>query len=204
MANANIATGLTPIMDNGMTFDGQGQLVCFAASYAQNVFLGDPLVYIGGGDANGVPYVQLATAGATNVVAGSFGGISNGPAGQAGNALTTVTRDMPIYHPASTLQYGLLFNDPNQLFAIQEDSVGGAIAAGTGPAANGNLVAGAGNVITGRSGWQLQSSSVSATANATYQLRILGILRGPDNGIGVNAKWIVRMNLPQLWGTAGV
>jgi uncharacterized protein YcfJ len=87
---------------------------------------------------------------------------------------------------------------------IQEDSVGGAIAAATGGMANGNLVAGAGSTTTGMSGWQLQSSGVSSSANPTFQLRILSTLRGPDNAIGVNCKWVVRLNLPQLWGLGGV
>ena len=52
-------------------------------------------------------------------------------------------------------------------------------------------------------GWQLQSSSVGAP-DATFQVRLLGLVRGPDNALGVNAKWTVRLNNPQLWSNAGV
>ena len=177
MANNNAPFGIRPINDNGTPFSGQGRMVCFPAAIAANVFLGDPLKYTGGGDANGVPNVGLATAGATNVIAGSFIGLTNGPAAGA-NAAFTVTRDLPVYVQSGVLAYGLVSDDPNQLFAVQEDSNGGAIAAATGPAANGNLVAGSGSTATGYSGWMLQSSSVSSSANP--------YLSGPHHG---SAAW---------------
>jgi hypothetical protein len=167
------------------------------------VFLGDPLVYTGGGDAYGVPDVGLATAGATNVVAGSFIGLTNGPQA-AGSAAFTVTRDLPVYVQSGVLAYGLVADDPNQLWAIQEDGIGGAIAAGTGPGANGNLISGSGSTATGYSGWLLDSSTVSSSANPTYQLRIMGLLRGVQNAVGNYAVWVVRLNLPQIWGLGGV
>ena len=200
MANSNIASGLTPIGDNGTSWSGQYQLVAFPTSQASNIFIGDPLVPLGGTDAFGVPLVGIATAGAANNVLGSFGGIQNGPAGSG----FTVTRDLPLYRQASIANYGICFTDPNQLYEIQEDSVGGAIDPTIGGFANGNLVSGAGSTTTGRSGWQLQSSSVSSTAHTTYQIRLIGLMRGPDNALGVNAKWIVRINLPALWALGGV
>lgn len=199
LANFNGAFGIRPIADNGTPWSGQGRLVYFPSSQAGNIFLGDPIVPLGGSDAFGVPAVGIATAGATNVILGGFVGISNGPAGSG----FTVTRDLPVYRQLSIANYGFICDDPNQLYAVQEDSVGGAIAAGTGGFANGNLVAGAGSTVTGFSGWQLQSSSVTAPA-ATAQVKLLGLLRGPDNVIGVNAKWVVRLNLPALWSTTGI
>lgn len=203
MANSNAPCGIRPINDNGTPWSGQGRLVAFKSSDANNIFLGDPVVPTTGTDANGVPYVTIATAGAAATVLGGFIGIANGPAGGGGSAVSTVTRDLPVYRQASIANYGFVCDDPNQLYAIQEDSVGGAIAASVAGFSNGLLVAGAGSTVTGFSAWQLQSSSVSNTANATYQLRLLGLLRGPDNVIGVNAKWVVRLNLPALWAAAG-
>lgn len=201
MANSNAPTGLRPINDNGTPWSGQGRLVYFPATQAGNIFLGDPVIALGGGDAFGKPSVGIATAGATNQILGVFIGVTNGPSGSG----FTLTRDLPVYRQASIANYGLIIDDPNTLFTIQEDSNGGAIAASAGGFANGNLVAGAGgSTVTGFSSWQLQSSSVSNSANTTYQVRLLGLTGGPDNAIGVNAKWTVRLNLPQLWNLSGV
>lgn len=199
MANSNVALGIRPINDNGTPWSGQGRLCYVPASQAGNIFLGDPVVPLGGTDAFGVPAVGIATAGATNTILGGMIGISNGPSGSG----FTVTRDLPVYRQASIANYIFVCDDPNQLYAVQEDSVGGAIAASVAGFSNGNLVAGSGNTTTGFSGWQLQSSTVTNTANPTYQLRLLGLLRGPDNVIGVNADWIVRLNLPALWAAGG-
>lgn len=200
MANFNGPFGIRPISDNGTPWSGQGRLVYFPSTQAGNIFLGDPIVPLGGTDAFGVPAVGIATAGATNVIMGGFIGISNGPAGSG----FTVTRDLPVYRQASIANYGFICDDPNQLYAVQEDSDGGAIAAGTGGFSNGNLVAGAGSTVTGFSGWQLDSSTVAGAGNPTYQVKILGTLRGPDNAIGNYCKWVVRLNLPALWSAAGI
>lgn len=200
MANANAAIGIRPINDNGTPWSGQGQLCAVPASQSGNIFLGDPVVALGGTDAFGVPLVGIATAGAGGSILGAMVGISNGPAGSG----FTVTRDLPVYRQASIANYIFIADDPNQLWVVQEDSNGGAIAAATAGFANGNLVAGAGSTVTGFSGWQLQSSSVSSSANTTYQVRIIGLSRGPDNAVGVNADWVVRLNNPQLWSTTGV
>ena len=202
MANANAPFGLRPIKDNGTPWNGQGRLYCFPAADATNIFLGDPIVPLGTTDANGVPNATIASAGDSDHVGGVFIGLTNGPAGGAGNAVFTVTRDLPVYVQSGVLAYGLVCDDPNALFAIQEDSVGGAIAITSSAFEDGNLVAGAGSVVTGFSGWMLDSSTVGNAANR--QLKLLGLLRGPDNVIGNYAKWVVRLNLPSLWNAAGI
>lgn len=199
MANSNVPLGLRPINDNGTMWTGQGRLYYVPASVLTSIFVGDPLVPLGGTDAFGVPAVGIATAGAGNAVLGAMVGVQNGPAGSG----ITITRDVPVYHVGATAGYILGVDDEDQLYSIQEDSVGGAIAQGVGGFANGNLVAGAGSTITGGSGWQLQSSSVSAAANPTYQMRILGLTRGPDNALGNFADWVVRINNHALSGTSG-
>lgn len=198
MANANAPFGLRPINENGTPWSGQGKLIAFASGNSNNLFLGDPLVPVGGGDGNGVPYMTIATAGAGNVVSGGFIGMSNGPAGSG----YTLTRDLPVYRQASIANYGFICDDPNQLYAIMEDSVGGAMAAGTAPSDNADLVAGSGSTVSGFSGWMLDSSTVGT--GATKQLRILGLLRGPNNAIGNFAVWVCRLNLPALWSTTGI
>lgn len=199
MANSNIPVGIVPVNANGTPWSGQGRMVSFAANDANNIFIGDPVVPTGVADAFGVPIVTLATAGATNTILGGFVGVCNGPAGSQ----KTLTRDMPVYRQASILNYGFVCDDPNQLYAAQEDSVGGAIGVANGGFTNINLIAGAGSTATGRSGWMLDSSTDDGAANPTFQMRILGLLRGPDNAVGTYAKWLCRINLPALWAVGG-
>lgn len=201
MANPNSPFGLAPLKDNGTPWVGIARLCNVPASQAVNIMRGDPVVALGGGDAFGCPSVGLATAGAGNAILGACVGINNGPSGSG----FTVTRDLPIYRQASISNYILVCDDPNILYGLQEDSVGGAIAQATAEFANGNLVAGAGgNLYTGLSSWQLQSSSVSSSANTNYQFKILELMRGPGNALGVNAVWVGRLNNPQLWSATGV
>lgn len=203
MSNANAPFGLKPINNNGTNYTGQGRMVCFPASYASNVFLGDPVIPTGATDNYGVPVVTLATAGATNTILGPLIGLTNGPAGGGASALAPLLQNYPVYRQASVLQYGLVTDDPNQLFVMQEDSVGGAIAVANAGYTNINLIAGAGSTVTGLSGWMLDSSTDDGAANATFQAKIIGLLRGPDNVVGNYAKWVIRLNLPALWAAAG-
>jgi len=201
MANANAPLGLRPINDNGTPWNGQGRMVYFPSSQSGNIFLGDPIVPLGGSDANGVPAVGIASAGGGATVLGGFIGISNGPAGGGASAVFTVTRDLPVYRQASIANYGFVCDDPNQLYAIMEDSVGGALTSSNAGFGNADLVAGTGSTVTGFSGWMLDSSTIQTTS--TLQLRIVGLLRGPDNVIGNYAKWAVRLNTPALWAATG-
>jgi len=199
MANNNAPFGLKPVNLDGTTWSGQGRMVYIPSSQGTATFIGDPLVPLGTTDAFGVPAMGIATAGATGRIAGAFLGRCNGP---AGSGVTLLQNDL-IYRPASVAAYGFVTDDPDVAFSIQEDSVGGAIAITTGGYANGNLIAGAGSTATGLSGWLLDSSTV-ATGNATFQVKVIGLTRGPDNVIGNYARWMVQLNLSALaQNTAG-
>ncbi len=194
MANSNAAVGLWPIKDtSGRLWTGGANIYSVPASYGSNIFLGDPLIPTGTSDANGIPNVTIATAGTSNYLIGCMVGIVNG-----GEPIVSVTRDLPIYHTASTLQYILVADDPNLMFLAQEDGNAGANAA----MANINLVAGSGSTATGYSGWQLQSSSVATTA--TLQMRLITPYRVTNNAVGTNAKWLSRINLHSMSNTTGV
>ena len=201
MANLNAPFGLKPLNLNGTTWSGQAKMVYIPASQGGNIFIGDPLIPLGTTDAYGVPGWGIATAGATNIVGGTFLGNCNGPAGSG----VTLLQSSPIYRLASVASYGLVCDDPDVMYSIQEDSNGGAIAIANAGYSNGNLVAGSGgSTQTGLSSWQLQSSSVGS-GNATYQVKVLGLTRGPDNAIGNYARWNIIINLTALQqGTAGL
>jgi len=200
MANPNTPRGLVPYRAAaGGPFAGQGNIYFCPASDANNIFVGDPVIVSGLGDANGLPAVTLATAGSSNYITGSMMGIV--PAGAPILNEIAVTRDLPVYRQASVATYILVADDPGQLFWVQEDSVGGALAA-TAVSENANLVAGAGSTNYGTSGWQLQSSSANTTN--TLQLRILRGLQESDNTIGAYFKWLVRINLHSVSNPTGV
>ena len=198
MANADIATGLWPVRKtSGQYWTGAANIYNIPSSYGSNLFLGDPMIPTGTSDANGIPNVTIATAGTSNYLIGTFVGIVNG-----GEPIVSVTRDLPIYHQASTQQYILVADDPELMFRVQEDGLGGA-AGVTASSANANLIAGSGSTVTGMSGWMLDSSTVNTTA--TLQVRILRPVQAPDNDATLTlAKWLVRINLHSLTNTTGI
>ena len=198
MSNVNAPFGLKPINLNGTTWSGQGKLIYIPSSQGA-LYVGDPLVPLGTTDAYGVPGWGIATAG-TGIIGGCFLGRANGPAGSG----VTLLQSNTVYHPTSVIDYGFVCDDPDVMYTVQEDSVGGAILVANAGYSNGELVAGTGSTHTGMSGWMLQSSTV-ASGNATYQVKVLGLTRGPDNAIGNYARWNIFINLPALQpGTVGL
>jgi hypothetical protein len=195
MANANIARGLIPYANIwGSKYNGSFNTYFVPASYGTALYVGDPVdIVSSSNDANGIPAVQIATVGAP--ILGVVIGIING--GDMG-AMTTVTRDLPVYHPASTAQYLAVCDDPNLLYEIQDNASAQATAPNFWAGKNANLVSGTGNNTTGYSGWQMAASTV-ATTN-TLDLKIIRPLQQADNTIGtaantnMNAKWLVKLN----------
>ncbi len=191
MPNSNAARGLVPVRyRNGSPYMGAARTYYVPASDATALFVGDPVVIAGSADSAGTPTCTIATAGArfTGVVVGfrPTGGASIGAE--------------PKYRAASTAGYVLVADEPNLMFEVQEDSVGGSLAA-TNTHQNCDLIAGAGSTATGYSGWMLDSST-AATTN-TLQTRIIGLQVRVDNDFGTNAKWLVANNNSTETGAAG-
>ncbi len=103
------------------------------------------------------------------------------------------------YAAASTAGYVLVCDDPDAIFEIQEDGVGGQIAI-TAIGNNADIVVAAGSAVTGYAGTLLDSSDVKT---ATAQLRILSIVPRPDNALGAYAKFRVLINEHELKSTTG-
>ena len=196
--NSNTPFGLRPMAyASGAPYAGGVQVYYVPASNPTPLFLGDPLVVLPGADANGVPAVGIATAGASGVVTGAMQGIAS----NAGELVLPLLQNQAPYLPAGQAAYVYVADDPNLVFAVQEDSVGGALAAAA-VSGNVNLVAGAGSPGSAQSGWQIQSSSAGTLA--TGQMRILRAYQAIDNAIGVNAKWLCRINLHSITSALGV
>jgi hypothetical protein len=184
---------------SGAPYNGAFQTYYVPPSYGTALFIGDPVIVVdNSADANGVPAVNKATLGSSNFITGAFIGIVN----NAGLLVTPVLQSSPVYLPASVGGYIAVADDPNLLFKVQEDSNGGALAAGA-ASRNINLSAGSGgSTYSGFSSVQLQSSSL-ATTN-TLQMRILRAYQSVDNAIGNYAKWLCRINLHSITNLTGV
>jgi hypothetical protein len=183
MANANAPRGLVPKRyRNGAPFVGPLRKYYVNAGDSTALYPGDPVVLSGTGDAKGTPGCTRATAGSAGRITGVVCGVANDDSLPASNDMLELG-----YRPASTAGYVLVCDDPNVLYEIQEDSVGGALAA-TSIGLNADLVAAAGNASYRTSGFMLDSSTAATTA--TLQ-------------VGANAKWLVAINLPTETGAAG-
>jgi hypothetical protein len=191
MANANTPFGLRPVRHrNGAPYNGAATRYFVPASDSTALFLGDPVIIAGSADADGVATVTRATAAGGAFVLGSVVGVE-----PMTNASTT-------YRPASTAAYVLVADDPDLIYEVQEDAVGGALAVAD-VGLNADLIAGTGSTITGLSAFQLDTST-KATLN-TLQLRIHGFTQRVDNEVGsANAKVLVSINLHAQRNTTGI
>lgn len=179
MANQNVAFGLKPVRKHGsQPFNDGVDMFYVPASDATALYIGDPVILAGSADSKGVASVTRATA------AGAITGVVVG-------FMPDGTTNMAGFRAASTAAYVLVAHDVDALFEIQEDSVGGALAAAD-VGLNADFIVAAGNAYTKRSGVMLDSSTKATTA--TLPLKIVGFAQRPDNEIGANAKILVRLN----------
>lgn len=188
MANGNAPAGLTPRrLRNGSPWHCPLRTYHVPSSNTTALYVGDPVTITGTGDSMGYPDVVAATA-ATGRITGVVQGFRpNSPF--PGKFL-----------PAGVEGYVLVSDDPTALYEVQEDAIGGALTE-TSIGLNASLIAGAGNGFTGQSGWLLDSSTAATTA--TLQVRIVELQHRADNEKGINAKWLVAINLPTETGAAG-
>lgn len=179
MANANTPRGLVPLRDAASRpVSGGLEMFFVPASDATALYIGDPVVKNGSADAAGLAGVVRATAGGpiTGVVEGFM---PNG------------TTDMAGFRAASTAAYVLVNTDPNTLYEIQEDGVGGQLSAAD-IGLNADFIVAAGNAFNKRSGVMLDTSTKAATA--TLPLKIIGLSQRPGNEFGAYAKVVVKIN----------
>lgn len=191
MANSNAPRGLIPYkMSVAAAFNGAANIYYLASG---SLYVGDPVIPTGTSDANGIPGVTLATAGAGNYLLGSMISIVAG-----GQPVIPVLQNDPVY--ATGPQYILVADDPNTIFEVQDNGTIGA----DGSMANVDLVSGSGSTVTGYSGWQLNAATPAGTGN-TLQMRLLRPLPQEDNDVTTaNAKWLTRINLHSLTNLTGV
>lgn len=198
MANQNTPYGLQPVQRlDGATWADSLRVYFVPAAQTNALFVGDPVIKVAASaDTKGVNGVDLATAGTgnqvTGVVCGFVGSCVAGTANPSFFGLSGTPG--PAYRPASTAMdyYVLVNDDPEAQFYIQENDAGAPLTVAT-VGKNANLVAGAGSVFTGGSGWMLNVTGTGT--GATLQLRIIGFAPEPTGVPGAaNAKVIVQIN----------
>ena len=189
MANANAPFGLKPVRQlNGSDLSGATMRCFVPATDSTATFVGDAVKMAGSADANGVPTVTRAGAG--DLIAG---------------VVISVEADSDeqgiSYRKASTARYVNVCMAPDVICEIQEDSVGGALAAAD-VGLNADIIyTVAGSTTSGRSGMELDSSDKKT---GTAQLRILRLVPREDNAIGDYAVWEVLINEHEFKQTTGV
>lgn len=192
MANTDAPRGLLAVAHgSGAPYNNAVRPYYVPDTYATALFIGDPVVVTGTSNtaqvsAPGAGTFEPGTLPEINqaAAAGPFSGVIVGFAADPTNLET-------VHRPASTERIAFVADDPDLLFEIQEDSVGGALAA-TSVGLNANVILGTGSTATGLSGAELDSNTAATTS--TLALRIVGLAPRADNAIGNQAKWLVKIN----------
>lgn len=190
MANSDIAKGLVPFKHkNGAPYNGAVRSYYVPSTYGTALFIGDPVVktgtsnttFVQGSRPGSLAEINKSAFGATNRITGVIVGFK------------AVTAESSIYNPANTERVVFVADDPELSFEIQDDA--SATLDATAIGLNANLVDGAGNAFTGKSGVEFDASTVAA--DATFQLVIDRLIDREENDLGNNAKFSVRIN-PEL------
>lgn len=189
MANTNVAFGLKPVrMADGSPYNAALDMYYVPSSDGTALYEGDPVILAGSADAAGVASVTRAAASAA--ITGVVVGFADATSMTAG------------YRAASTAAYVLVCHGQDVLFEIQEDAVGGAIAAAD-IGLNADIIVAAGSSYSKASGVMLDTSTKATTI--TLPLRIRGLAQRPDNDMSANAKVLVTLNnTTETPGTASV
>lgn len=190
MANVNQPLGFKPVREAGSgTHNGGLNMYYHPATDGVALYIGDPVLKAGSADAAGCPTAARAVA------AGAITGVV---CGFVPDGVTNIAG----YGAASTAFYILVDDDPDHMFEIQEDAVGGALAA-VDVGLNADFIVAAGNAYTKRSGVMLDTSTKATTAG--LPLKIIGFTPRPGNDIGALAKVLVKINNhTEANATAGV
>jgi hypothetical protein len=170
-----------------------GTSVYYLASGESNAIAkGDPVKIAGSADAAGIA-ATVTRASAGDAIIGAVVGF-----------LPDKAYEDQTHRSASIARYVIVADHPSQLFSIQEDSVGGSLAA-TSVGQNADMIIAAVDTATGLSNVELDSSTAATTA--TLVLKVISRDPAVNNAIGTNCRWIVKINNHQYGsstGTAGV
>lgn len=186
MANADTPRGLSPVRyRSGAPYNGAANTYYVPATDADAaIYIGGLVKLAGSADANGVPSVTGNVA-TSNVVVGVVVGVSP-TLGADG-----IGQSATLHRANSTERYVMVADDPDLVFEVQDDASATLTAGAVGSVADLTGFT-AGNVSTGLSSIEIAASSVT-TGASDADVQIVGLVQKPDNTIGNNAKWLVRL-----------
>jgi hypothetical protein len=200
MANVNKVNGFRPASTlTGAAWNGQITQYAAVTGDATIIAVGD-LVTLSGttgvGAWQGIRGVKRAAA--SDALVGVVVGFSVDP----------TNLDTPQVRAASTARWVLVVDDPNVFLVAQEDGDTTPIAMAD-VGLNVNFIVAAASTVTGASGMQIDSNTVSTTA--TLPLKLIAPLAVSDNELTTSGqsytRWVCKINNHQLGastGTAGV
>lgn len=210
--NTNTPFGLQPVQRlDGAQWVNSLRVYFVPAANTNALYVGDPVLKVAGSaDTGGINGVDIAAAGTaakiTGVVCGFVGACTAGAGLTNAGLFAFSGTPGNVFRPAATTQdwYVLVNDDPEAQFMIQENDSGGTPLTVATVGKNANLVAGAGSVYTGWSGWQLNTTGTGT--GATLQVRIIGFAQGPAYVAGAAfGKVIVQINThTELPNSAGI
>lgn len=181
MANSDAATGLKPVRYlSGAPYNGAVNLYYVPSTDNTAIYVGGLVKAAGSADADGVMSVT-GNVSTGNAVVGVVVGVK------------PVTADSTIYRAASTARYVFVADDPNLVFEVQDDAAATPTAGIVGNAADLTGFT-SGSTTTGLSSIEISMATVTDSGDGTEDVIIVGLANRPDNTIGNNAKWLVRLN----------
>lgn len=182
MANPDVAFGLKPVRYlSGAAYTGSTRRYFIPATDTTSAYYVGGLVKLAGSaDADGVPTVT--------------GNITTGDA-VIGPIVSVepITRESTIYRENSTARYVNVADDPNLVFIVQDDAAATLAATNVGNTADLTGLT-SGSTASGLSSTEISAATATATGDGTEDVFIIGLHRTPDNTIGDNAVWEVRLN----------
>lgn len=183
MANPDIPNGLVPVRTLTGPYMGNTNAYSTAAGDSVLIGIGDPVKLVGTSQTIGdVVYADVARAATGDVVVGVM------------TSVIPATRDSTVYRAASTATLVNVADDPTLLWEIQEVSGGTSLTAND-IGLNADFVVASASTTTGLSNVELNNAT-EATTN-TLDLKIVGLANKPNNAVGENCKYIVRINRHQ-------
>ncbi len=196
MSNTNSPRGLIPVSNaTGAPYNGATMQFLHAVGDSQAIYVGDIVTATGTS-----VFVNIGGTKMSFPIAAQFatGGIQDGIC----IGVDYITRDSPVYAPASTQVVITVAVDPEMLCLVQDVSTGTPLTAND-IGLNCDILVNQGSTVTGYSAMVLNNGSEAGTN--TLDVKLIGQLQSPGNDLGdtvsagaASGQWLVKLNRTRL------